>query len=85
MPRWLLKGLSFRAPLVSNLNDDGPATDRFGGLWEVLLAAWHCLRPEGFDKFESRLLLLLLGQQDKAMLCHACSQAMRSSCHLVCL
>ena len=23
--RWLLKGLSFRAPLVSNLNDDGPA------------------------------------------------------------
>ncbi|CAE7658796.1 Dnaaf5, partial [Symbiodinium pilosum] len=40
LERWLLKGLSFRAPLVSNLNDDG---------------------PEGFDKFESRLLLLLLG------------------------
>ncbi|CAE7501345.1 Dnaaf5 [Symbiodinium sp. CCMP2592] len=40
LERWLLKGLSFRAPLVSNLNDDG---------------------PEGFDKFEPRLLLLLLG------------------------
>eukprot|EP00933_Yihiella_yeosuensis_P061402 TRINITY_DN64202_c0_g1_i1.p1 TRINITY_DN64202_c0_g1~~TRINITY_DN64202_c0_g1_i1.p1 ORF type:complete len:954 (+),score=180.88 TRINITY_DN64202_c0_g1_i1:112-2973(+) len=40
LERWLLKGLTFKAPLVTNFNDVD--------------------EPEGFDKFESRLLLLLL-------------------------
>jgi dynein assembly factor 5 len=39
LEKWLMKGLAFRDPLITNFNDDG---------------------PEGFAKFEHRLVLLLL-------------------------
>jgi dynein assembly factor 5 len=40
LEKWLLKGLAFKTPRITNFDDDGPT---------------------GFDKFEHRLLLLLLG------------------------